>query len=432
MKTVADAVRVALPVLAAAALLTACGGKDKETGEKEELKAVPVAVEEVGPGRVEDWLELPGKIDPFRQVTVSAEVGGLLERQGVDEGDAVTKGQELAVIDRENLELQVRQAELALDQARLAVQGAEVAGESAAAAARQAEAMLAQAVEMERKARAMRDENERDLERGRALFAEKLTPKSQVEELEMGLESASADLASAGEGVKAATAAREVAEAGGRSADTSLGAALSMVKTAEANLEQARLFLRRSIISSPLDGRVDHTYFEAGELVKAQDPLMRIVQVRPVKAVFHLAEKDVSFLRTGMEAAVTVSAVSSGSLKGTVSLIGVTTDPSTSTYRLEVDLPNGESALRPGMLAELRLLRQGIDDALMVPAFAVMSGATESFLFVYDDGVARRRAVKTGIVEGDMVQVVSGVAAGDRVIVKGQRDLEDAQKVSLP
>jgi RND family efflux transporter MFP subunit len=432
MKRVADAVRVALPVLAAAVLLTGCGGKERETGEKEEQRAVPVAVEEVGPGRVEDWLELPGKIDSFRQVTVSAEVGGLLERQEVDEGDAVVKGQELAVIDRENLELQERQAELALDQARLAVDGAEVARESAAAAARQAEALLAQAVEMERKALAMRDENERDLERGRALFAEKLTPKSQVEELEMRLESSAADLASAGEGVNAAAAGKEVAEAGGRSADAGLATALSMVKTAEANLEQARLFLRRSTISSPLEGRVDHTFFEAGELVKAQDPLLRIVQVRPVKAVFHLAERDVSFLRTGMEAAVTVSAVSPEPLKGTVSLIGVTTDPSTSTYRLEVDLANGDSALRPGMLAELQLLRQGIDDALMVPAFAVISGATESFLFVYDEGTARRRPVKTGIVEGDMVQVVDGAAPGDLVIVKGQRDLEDGQSVTLP
>jgi RND family efflux transporter MFP subunit len=431
MKRAPYALRPFLPALTVALLLTACGGKKDENGTAER-KLVPVAVLEIGPGRVEDWLELPGKIDPFRQVTVSAEVAGLLEWQGVDEGDRVAEGQKLAVIDRENLELQVLQAELALDQARLGVEGAEVALESAAAAVRQAKAALAQAVEMERKALALKEEYQRDLERGRALYEEQLAPKSRVEELEMDLETSAADLASAGEGVKAATAGREVAEAGERSAEAGLRSARSRVKTAEANLEQARLFLRRSTILSPLDGRVDHTWFEAGELVKAQDPLMRIVQVKPAKAVFHLAERDVPYLHEGMEAAVTVGAVSPEPLRGTVSLIGVTTDPSTSTYRLEVDLPNGEKALRPGMLAELRLLRQGVDDALLVPAFAVMSGTEGPYLFVYEEGVARRRAVVTGIVEGERIQVTEGVSPGDAVIVKGQRDLEDGQGVSLP
>jgi RND family efflux transporter MFP subunit len=432
MKISGFAVRTAVAVLAVAALPGACGKADEKGEETDQRTSVVVAVEEVRPGRVEDWLELPGKIDPFRQVTVSAEVGGLLEWQGVEEGDAVVKGQKLAVIDRENLELQVRQAELALDQARLAVEGAEVGLESAAAAAKQADAVLAQAVEMERKAQAVRDENERDLERGRALYEERLTPKSRVEELEMVLEASSADQASAREGVKAADAGKEVAAAGERRVEAALRAARSMVKTAEANVEQAGLFLRRSTIASPIDGYVDHTFFEAGELVKAQDPLIRVVQVRPVKAVFHLPEKDVPFLRIGAEAAVTVAAVSPEPAGGKVSLIGVTTDPSTSTYRLEVELPNGEGLLRPGMLAELRLLRQGLDDAVRVPAFAVISGATESFLFVYEDGTARRRPVRVGIIDGDLVQITAGVDPGDRVIVKGQRDLEDGQSVTLP
>ena len=69
--------------------------------------------------RAEDWLELPGKIEPFRDVTVSAEVGGLLEWLGADEGEAVSKGQKLVVIDRENLELKERQAELAIERARI-------------------------------------------------------------------------------------------------------------------------------------------------------------------------------------------------------------------------------------------------------------------------------------------------------------------------
>ena len=224
----------------------------------------------------------------------------------------------------------------------------------------------------------------------------------------------------------------KTAEAGRRAAEENLAAARSQVKAAEANLEEARLYLRRSTITSPLDGYVDHTFFEAGEFVPAQDPVLRIVQVKPVKAVFHLPERDVPFLQAGTEASVTVVALSARAFEGTVSLIGVTSDPATSTYRMEVDLENGDGLLRPGMLARLRLLRQAIDGAITVPVFAVISGEEDSYVFLHDDGIARRRTVITGIINGDRVQVAAGVEPGELVIVKGQRDLEDGQTVALP
>jgi membrane fusion protein (multidrug efflux system) len=445
MKVLRQAMRT-VPVLLTAALLAACGkgGAGEETGREEKIVAVEV-MEAVG-APAEDWLELPGRIEPFRDVTVSAEVGGLLEWLGAEEGEAVSRGQTLAVIDRENLELKERQAVLALEQARIGearaligIEQAEAGFESAAAMERQAEAGLAGAGELKKKAAAMKDESERDRDRARSLLEEQLAPQSRVDDLEVAVTVASADLASAGEGVKSSLAAREAAvaakktaEAGRRAAEENLAAARSQVKAAEANLEEARLYLRRSTITSPLDGYVDHTFFEAGELVPAQDPVFRIVQVRPAKAVFHLPERDIPFLQAGTEASVTVVALANRVFEGAVSLVGVTSDPSTSTYRMEVDLDNGDGLLRPGMLARLRLLRRSIDDAISVPVFAVISGEKESFLFVYRDGFVQRRAVSTGIFDGDRVQILAGIDPGDLVVVKGQRDLADGQAVKLP
>ena len=447
MKVCSQALHI-FPLLLTATLLTAgCGKGDAgEEAGREAEKIVVVEVMEAVAARAEDWLELPGRIDPFRDVTVSAEVGGLLEWLGADEGDAVKKGQKLAVIDRENLELKERQALLALEQsrireaqARIGIEQAEAGLESAAALERQAEAGLAGAGELEKKAAAMKDESERDRDRARSLLEEQLAPQSRVDDLEVGVTVASADLASAGEGVKASLAAREVAVAAGKSAvagrraaEENLAAARSQVKTAEVNLEEARLYLRKSTIASPLDGYVDHSFLEAGEFVPAHDPLFRIVQVKPVKAVFHLPERDIPFLQVGAEASVTVAALTAHAFEGTVSLVGVTSDPATSTYRVEVGLANDDGLLRPGMLARLRLLRQGLDEAVTVPVFAVISGEKESFLFVYRDGVVQRRAVSTGIFDEDRVQILDGIVPGDLVVVKGQRDLADGQGVKLP
>jgi len=437
-----------LVVLVPVALAGAgCGrGGSGEENSQEPERIITVEVEKVSAGRVEDWLDLPGKIEPFREVTVSAEVEGILEELRAEEGTKVTRGQKLAVIDRENLELQERQALLALDQARIGVEQARIgveqaraAKESAAAGKRQAEAALAQAVELEKKARAMMEESERDRDRGQALFDEQLAPRSRLEDLEVAVEAAERDLASAREGVKASDAGVEVAAAAGETAAAGLRAAGEMLvlsrsleKTAEASLDQARLFLRRSTILSPLDGIVDLCSKEEGELVKAQDPLLRIVQTQPVKAVFHLPEQDVTYLRAGMEAEVTVDALSPLPLAGSVAHIGVTSDPATSTYRLEVDLPNDDGALKPGMLARLRLLRQGLDGAVTAPVFAVITEGKDSFVMLYEEGVARRHEVATGIVDGNRVQITSGLAEGRLLIVKGQRVLEDGQRVALP
>lgn len=447
MKACIQALHIFPALLTATLLVAGCGkgGAGEEAGREPE-KIVAVEVMEAVAARAEDWLELPGKIEPFREVTVSAEVGGLLEWLGAEEGAAVKEGQKLAVIDRENLELKEKQALLSLEQFRIreaqaliGIEQAEAGLESAVALERQAEAGLAGAGELEKKAAAMKDESERDRDRARSLLEEQLAPQSRVDDLEVAVTVASADLAAAGEGVKASQAAREAAvaakktaRAGRRAAKENLSAASSQVKSAEANLEEARLYLRRSTIRSPLDGYVDHTFFEAGELVPAQDPVLRIVQVRPAKAVFHLPERDVPFLQVGTEASVTVAALSERLFEGSVSLVGVTSDPATSTYRMEVDLANGDGLLRPGMLARLRLLRQGIDGAISVPVFAVISGEEDSYLFLYEDGIARRRTVRTGIINGDRVQVAAGVAPGELVIVKGQRDLEDGQSIVLP
>lgn len=446
MKTRGSELFLLSAAVAAALTITACGGPGGGEEVPREEKPVAVKVLAVTPAAVRDRLELPGRIDPYRTVTLSAEVGGLLEGRAVREGDPVRRGTVLATIDRENLELRRRHAALAVEQAAIAVRSAEIAVEQARngidqarAAADRARSALAQAEEQARKTAAVQEEMERSLGRQKALFKEQLTSQSRLDEIEMAFATASADRSSAEAGVEAATAGVTSSEAAIRGAESGLKAAiegreraLSLAETAAANLDEAELYLRRSRITASLDGYVDRTYFEEGELVKAQDPVFRIVQVKPVKALFHLPEQDVPFLEVGQEAKVEVDTLSSEPIAGKVSQIGVTSDPATSTFRLEVDLPNKDGRLRPGMLARLRIVRREIADALTIPAFAAISEDGRTYVYLYREGAAVRRQVQTGIVDGDRVQITAGIEAGDEVIVKGQRDLEDGQKVLLP
>lgn len=403
----------------AVALLAAagCGGKAKEPAAAPE-RVTRVEVVKLEPARIEDWLDLPGTIEPDRVVTIGAEVGGRLEWRGPREGDRVRTGERLALVDRERLTLAERQAALALEQATRAADRARIGVDQARTAA-------AQAAEQEKKLRAVRAKALADRDRAKALADEKLAPSSYYEGFETGLAAADADLATAAGSVQAAAAAIE-----GAAADHA--AARSRVESAAAALDEARLWLRRSEILSPIDGAVSVAFHEQGEIVEANKPLFTLVATARVKAVFPLPERDASIFAPGMPAAVTIASLSPEPIAGKVALIGVAADQATSTYRMEIELPNAGGRLKPGMLAKLRILRRVLDGAVTAPLFALIRSEGGTHAFVYEDGTARRREVTAGILEGDRQQILSGLAAGDLLIVKGQRELEEGQKVSLP
>jgi multidrug efflux pump subunit AcrA (membrane-fusion protein) len=404
-------------VLCIALLVAAgCGGKSAPTPAPERVTRVEVV--RLEPQRVEDWLDLPGTIEPEQAVTVGAEVGGLLEWRGPKEGDRVRAGERLALVDRERLALVERQAALALEQATRSAERARIGVDQARTAA-------AQAAEQEKKLRAVREKAVADRDRAKALAEEKLAPRSYFEGFETAVTAADADLATAAGSVQAAAAAIE-------SAVADYAGARSRIESAAAALEEARLWVRKSEVLSPIDGSVSIAFHEQGEIVEANKPLFTLVATARVKAVFPLPERDVALFAKGAAAAVTVASLAPEPIVGRVSLVGVAADPATSTYRMEVDLPNADGRLKAGMLAKLRILRHFVEGTVTVPLFSVMRGDGGMHAFVYDNGVARRREVTAGIVDGERQQILGGLAPGDLLIVKGQRELEDGQKVSLP
>ena len=92
-------------------------------------------------------------------------------------------------------------------------------------------------------------------------------------------------------------------------------------------------------------------------------------------------------------------------------------------------MDNAGSDIRPGMIARVAFLRRIIPDALSAPLFALVDKGGERMLFVEKDGVVHARTVSIGIIEGDRVQITKGLEPGDRLIVTGQKDVEEGMKV---
>lgn len=200
---------------------------------------------------------------------------------------------------------------------------------------------------------------------------------------------------------------------------------------AAATLRMAQIQLQKSVVTAPFDGVVDRIIKKRDEFVDMGAPLTRLVQVHKVKIDVGIPERDIPYFAAGEQAKVAVDALPGKVFTGTIHRIATTAELETHTFPAEVEVDNVEGLLRPGMVARLTLVRQSFPDSLLVPVFATVLLDDKRYVFVEEDGVARVRSVEVGVVQGSEVQVTAGLAPGDRLIVVGQRDARDGERVNV-
>jgi membrane fusion protein (multidrug efflux system) len=140
---------------------------------------------------------------------------------------------------------------------------------------------------------------------------------------------------------------------------------------------------------------------------------------------------DVRFIRSGQKTPLRIDALPGAELVGTVDFVSFKADPATKTFLVRTVVDNPEKRIRPGMIGRVAFLRRVIPDAVAAPLFALVDKSGERIVFVEKDGRAESRTVAIGVIEGDRVQILEGLAPGDRLIVKGQTEVEDGMPVNV-
>jgi membrane fusion protein, multidrug efflux system len=200
---------------------------------------------------------------------------------------------------------------------------------------------------------------------------------------------------------------------------------------AGASFRQARVEYDRGFTRAPISGLVNHLFVKEGEFVDRGKPLAELVNVDQVVVNVNVPELDVRFLKKGQKTMVRIDALPDYEVIGTIDFVAYKADPATLTFLTKVLIPNPGHNIRPGMIARVAFLRRLIPDALSAPLFALIDKGGERLLFVEEDGVAHARTVSIGVIEGDRVQITAGLELGDRLIVTGQRDVEEGMKVQV-
>ncbi|MDO0944942.1 efflux RND transporter periplasmic adaptor subunit [Chromohalobacter israelensis] len=210
------------------------------------------------------------------------------------------------------------------------------------------------------------------------------------------------------------------------------------VASDKANIDSAQVQLEYTRITAPSDGIIGIRNVDPGNLVASgdDDPIATLVQLDPISVVFSLPSQYVPTLREQLDAGdaptVTATTVGGERLEGRLASLDSQVDTATGTVRLRARFDNDRGRLYPSAFVDVRLTVRTLHDRVIVPEPAVQTGQDGLFVYVVnDDDTVSRRDVEVSASENHRSALVSGVAAGERVVVDGIDNLSDGAAVRV-
>ncbi len=199
---------------------------------------------------------------------------------------------------------------------------------------------------------------------------------------------------------------------------------------ANANLMKARW--ERTRIKAPVDGVLEQQYFDEAEMAVPGMPLAHVVSTEKLKVRAEIPEKYAGTVSVGQKAVLTFDAFPEDTVRGTVSYISSTVDPTNRSLTIEVVIPSRDGRYKPEMISRMRVLRESKENALVVSENVVqLVDMDKHIVYVEENGVARERVVTLGGRQDSHVEIVTGLKPGDRVIVTDVQKLVDGLPVAV-
>lgn len=363
-------------VLAASTALSftaACGrSAAPEAAAPVPVPAIDVQAVTARTGTIEAALELSGNLAPRARVGVKPRVPGALERVLVDIGASVREGQTVATIDRREIDAQADAAEATVNVAKAGVDAAEAA--------------LSNAVT--------------ELERARNLFDKGALPRQRLD---------AADTAH-----KASLAQRDLARA-------------SLAQAAAAQ-RRAREVQRDTTLSSPVSGHVVERNYDPGA-IPGDLPVVVVADLRVLKLEAGVSELEAGRLKVGMPAEVVVQARAGEKYQGVLAAIAPEVNERNRHFRIEIRVPNPEAVLLSGMYATARIVTSASTTGVIVPREAITTRAGARIALVIHGDTVKAVPVTEGLNDGQRVQILTGLSAGDVVVADARRQFGDGAKV---
>jgi RND family efflux transporter MFP subunit len=373
------------------AALAGCACSRPRAAASDTAEVPTVAVARATTGDIAQSLTIAAEFRPFQEIEVHAKVAGYLKSIGVDVGDRVKAGQLLAVLEIPELQDEIKQDEAGVKRASEEIRRAQADVERAQSAHEVAH-----------------------------LNATRLT----------GVIKTKPNLV-AQQDIDEATGRDRVSEAQVSTAEAALAAAREQLEIAKAAQSKTQTLFDYARITAPFTGVITHRYADTGAMIQAGTssqsqamPIVRLSQNDKLRLVIPVPESAVPRIHLGGQVAVAVQSLHR-TVTGTVARFADRLDTDTRTMRVEVDVPNQDLTLVPGMYADATLVLDQVKGAILAPVQALDRTPDGARVFVVGrDGKLEARNVRLGLESDDHIEVTRGLSDGDLVVVGSRAQLK--------
>lgn len=376
--------RFALGIVVLAVFLGAAGcsskeGIEKTTGATAGNPAVSVDAAKAAAGDITEGIEVIGTLSPKFQAEIKPEYGGLVAQVYVNDWARVRKGDPLLRVDTREGEVVLQKAKAALEIAKASLLEAEAAGNRA----------------------------DREYERAVKLLESGLVTRQGMDDARTEKEAASARIA----------------------------AAKAQVAAAREDVAHAETRMSKAMVRSPFDGIVEERLVNVGDLVgEMQKVVFRLVDNRLLELTVSVPSTEMAALRVGQPVRFSTDTFPGREFEGKVAHINPSVSPGDRSVRVIAEVRNVPEVLKGGLFVKGRIVTGSRKGVVRIPRSALLSqdvSRRKGEVYFLDNNIARRREVTTGSIEGEQVEIVSGLRPGDSVVTRGAFLLSDGDAVKV-
>lgn len=381
-------------------LLISCSKKPETSQQMPIVQGAKI--ETVQPSSVDDYYEAVGTVRARNSSVVAARIMGSIVALHVREGDTVRAGQTL-------IEIESREAGIQVQKAQAGVRESQEALEEVDRNIRAAESTREAALANEKLANTT-------FNRYQTLFARRSVSPQEFDEVRTKLEVASAERDRTDKLLQVAKAQRRQV--------------LARIDQAKADVSNARVYVGYAKLTSPINGIVVSKQTDVGYLATPGSPLLTIEDNSRYQLAVAVEESRLGTIHLGEQAQLQIEALSNTELTGSVEEIVPASDPNSRSYIVKIGVPNLAGVqLRSGIYGKARFI-SGQRQALAIPKTSISQRGQLTGVFVVDQaGLARLRLIKTGRAFGDNVEILSGLNAGEQIVIEGPATIQDGTRV---